>query len=91
METAKKLQAGDRLYYTGDIANSPDRLTIERVDATHYWVRFDEEPDRLTAIHHAAVGPYSGTCNPRFSPLADVEAWRSARIRALHESVAARA
>ena len=70
-------QVGDRIGYTGDMANQPWDGTVIRVNHTEWGVTFDVQRDgtgtRIDGINYALsvslVGEYTGTCSPRFSTI----------------------
>jgi hypothetical protein len=76
------MNVGERIYYTGDICNESDRGTIVAVNAGGYDVKWDSGESGY--VYRSGVDHYQGHGDPRFSPLAEVEAWRERIIRAAY-------
>lgn len=83
------IKTAERIYYTGDMANSPGWFTVSRIiDSRNVELtECDGGDSRLKIVSTAMIGDlYQGHCNPRFvtaeAYLSYYEARRSAAQRA---------
>ena len=88
-QSTDELAVGERIYYTGDMANQPAWLTVTALDraANHIAVLWDD--GRTDVLFPGQIGrTYEGHANPRFYPEHAVNVWRETRIRAMEEAIA---
>jgi hypothetical protein len=81
-----KLSIGDRVYYTGDMANQPAWLTVTSERSPDCYDMKEGGPNGGTfaGIHARAIGTeYHGHCNPRFVTEAAYIAFYDARMAEL--------
>lgn len=73
------VKAGDRIFYTGDMANDSDWATVVKVWSDGFGEHVDLQYDsgRTTRVSPSQVGErYEGHCNPRFVTERAVEEYR---------------
>jgi hypothetical protein len=74
-----ELQTGERVYYTGDMANQPDWCTITGLENHNVKLQMDNGGE--TWVWDTSIGHvYQGHCNPRFVTQAAYDTWRAARM-----------
>lgn len=91
---ARPLNIGERVYYTGDVANQPAHLevvsVITRADGLYYNLDERAEENRrlfmLVADRHIGRA-YFGHCDPRFVTEEARETYRAAQVAAVHAAI----
>ncbi len=71
------LKAGDRIYYTGDMANESSWATVEAVSPLDVALRFDNNRGTHHVTPQAFGDKYAGHCNPRFVTKAAYDAYQN--------------
>ncbi len=72
------VHVGDRIYYTGDVANQPGWGTVVCSGPTNVGLDLDDEG--IINIYPSGIGDtYHGHGDPRFVTKAAYDAWRASR------------
>ena len=74
------IQVGDRIYYTGDMANMAHWCVVDELDT--YGARLKEENRPfMTYVTYSGIGlAYEGHGNPRFYTEAAFNEWKAEKI-----------
>ncbi len=87
-----QLKVGDRIYYSGDMANSDGFGTVTRTHSNATWgdsvdVAFDDGRESR-GLHIVQFSPtYSGNGSTRFVTEAAYQDWRQARIAEMQQAM----